>query len=191
MQNTLRTFIAVETSGAIRTRALELMRKLQRAHADVKWVESHNLHLTLKFLGDTPATEIGAIVAAVRQAAASIEPFDIEIRGAGAFPDAHRPRTLWLGGGEGDDAMARLAEAVDAALDPLGFPRERRRFQTHLTIGRVRGGGPPLIQLGSLLAEESAFAAGHMQVDELVLFSSDLTREGPIYHELGHAELGA
>jgi RNA 2',3'-cyclic 3'-phosphodiesterase len=156
----------------------------------VKWVEPHNLHLTLKFLGDVAQTEIAEVCEAVMRGAAKVEPFDLEVRTAGAFPSAARPRTVWLGAGAGTKEMVVLHDRVEAALAELGFREEHRRFQSHLTIGRVRGGGPGIAELGTRLQQHADFLAGRMTVTEATVFTSTLTPAGPIYEALGTAPLG-
>jgi 2'-5' RNA ligase len=86
--------------------------------------------------------------------------------------------------------MAAVSERVEAALEPLGFRRESRPFRTHLTIGRARRDGGRTAGLGPALAEMAGYEAGRMPVEEVVVFSSELTRSGPIYEALGRAPLG-
>jgi 2'-5' RNA ligase len=189
MKDTVRTFIAVETSAAVRQRAAELIAIFAATGAKVSWVQPHNMHLTLKFLDEVPLNSIPQVSAAVQKAAAALEPFEVEIRGAGAFPSAGRPRTLWLGTGQGSEPLGKLHAALESALKPLGFPKEHRRFAAHLTIGRVRGPGPGLGELGPLIQQHSDFTAGQFPVAELVVFSSQLTPQGPIYDALSRATL--
>ena len=85
MKNTLRTFAAVEITGPIRARAKELIAALAGTAADVKWVEPHNLHLTLKFLGDVHQRDITDICRAIARGTAELTPFEVEVRGAGAL----------------------------------------------------------------------------------------------------------
>jgi len=190
MTDTLRTFVAVELDRAVRARAAELIAALRAAPAEVKWVEPHNLHLTFKFLDEVPSREIPRVCEAVAAAAAKVEPFELEIFGAGAFPNASRPRTIWLGAREGEQQMAALQQQLELALAKLGFRKEARRYQTHLTIGRVRQGGPAMGDLGDRLRAQADFAAGRCAVHEVVVFSSQLERTGPIYTALGRAALG-
>ncbi len=190
MKKTLRTFVAVEINGPIRARAGELMAVLAGTAANVNWVEPHNLHLTLKFLGDVHELEIAQVCKAVARGAAEVEPFALEIRGAGAFPNPARPRTVWLGAGAGAEPMIVLHDRVEAALAELGYREEHRRFQTHLTIGRVRGGGPGIAELGELLTQRADFVVGRMNVQKVTVFCSTLTSRGPIYDVLGTAQLG-
>jgi 2'-5' RNA ligase len=190
MKKTFRTFVAVEISAAIRARAAELITMLAGTQADVKWVETHNLHLTLKFLGEVHEREITEVCRAVAQGAGQVEPFELEVRGAGAFPTAVRPRTVWLGASAGAEQMIVLHDRIEAQLAKLGYREEHRRFQTHLTIGRVRGGGPGIAELGTLLVEQADFAAGRMTVAKATVFCSTLTPAGPVYEVLGRAPLG-
>ena len=190
MKKTLRTFAAVEISGPICARAGELIAVLSGTTAEVQWVEPHNLHLTLKFLGDVHQREIAQVCQAVAQGAAEAAPFDLEVRGAGAFPNAARPRTVWLGADKGAESMVVLHDRVEAALAELGYREEHRRFQTHLTIGRVRGGGPGIAELGKLLQQHANVLVGSMSVQKVTVFCSTLTAGGPIYEALGTARLG-
>jgi len=190
MKHTLRTFVAVEITSANRGRAGELIAGLRAAAAEVKWVDVQNLHLTLKFLGEVPSREISRVCEAVQRGAAEVEPFECELCGAGAFPNASRPRTLWLGTGAGEQEMVALHEHIETALAKLGYRREHRRFRPHLTIGRVRRGGPAVAELGELLKARAEFGAGRLSVRQVVVFSSELTPRGPVYEALGRARLG-
>lgn len=190
MKSTLRTFLAVELDAPVRDRAETLMGQFRGVAADVKWVERQNLHLTLKFLGDVPTTDMPQIIQAVTQAVAETNPFELEIHGAGAFPDLRRPRTIWLGVREGDEPMRVLHRQVESALKKLHYPPEGRKFTAHLTIGRVRGGGPTLADLGRLLQEHADTPLGRTSVEEVVVFTSHLDRSGPIYEAIGRAPLG-
>jgi len=190
MKQTVRTFVAVELSDAVREAAAELGRRLGAAGAEVKWVDAANMHLTLQFLGDVPMQETAAVCKAAAGAVEGIEPFDLEIRGAGAFPHPGRPRTIWLGAGAGLDEMVVLHGRVEDALAELGFRKERRRYKPHLTIGRVRRGKIGLAELGNLIRENADYSAGLCTVSEVVVFSSQLEPTGPIYTALGRAALG-
>lgn len=189
MKDTVRTFVAVETSESVRQRASELINALRAAGATVSWVQPQNMHLTLKFLDEVPLREIHRVGQAVEEATAGIEPFELEIRGAGAFPSPGRPRTLWLGTGAGAEPLGKLFARLENVLAPIGFRKEPRRFEAHLTIGRVRSGGPAATEIGRLVTQHADFDAGRFPVDELVVFSSQLTPKGPIYEVLSRAAL--
>ena len=186
-----RIFVAIEASSQIRGAVQRLVEKLRRAEAKVKWVEPTNVHLTLKFLGDATEQQVADVCRVVGQSASRVDPFEFFCHGAGAFPNTTRPRTVWVGVREGESQIVELHQKVDEALGELNFSRERRKFRPHLTVGRVRGGGPAVRELGSLIEKYTEFELGRAIVDELVVFSSELTREGPIYTPLSHAPLGS
>jgi 2'-5' RNA ligase len=185
----LRTFIAVPLPPEVTQAATKLARDLSAVADGIKWVEPQSMHLTLKFLGNITDTDSYEVCQAVTRAAEKFEAFDFRCAGAGAFPSLSRPRTIWIGGGEGSEQIAALARAVDDALFELGYRREPKRFTPHLTIGRVKTPGRQLEALSRLLAERADFDAGVAYVDEVVIYSSDLTPQGPIHTPLGHAEL--
>lgn len=184
----IRTFIAVELPAEVRHRAVDLMRRLRQSVSDVKWVEPENLHWTLQFLGEVGELEIPAICDAVSAAAAEHEPFELEAHGAGAFPTADRPRTLWLGAGEGRDAMTALQASVADHLFKLGYRAEERRFVPHLTLGRA-GRQVNTAVFSREFAQLADFDGGTMLVDEITVFSSTPSRDGPLYEPLGHLPL--
>src|SRR5689334_18478770 len=96
MQQTLRTFVAVELAPTIRTQAEKLIAQLSGTSAKVKWVEPYNLHWTMVFLGNVPVLELPRVCEVLTDATADLPSFEIEARGAGAFPEASRPRTVWI-----------------------------------------------------------------------------------------------
>lgn len=190
MMKKIRTFIAVELSPAVVAQAVSLVGQLRPAGADVKWVESQNMHLTLKFLGDVREEDTADVCRVVTKAAADFLPFDIALGGAGAFPNARRPRTLWIGVTQGEKELVSLQTAIERVLAKRGFPKEHRAFHPHLTIGRVREGGPATAELGQAIQEHADFAAGTSTVREVVVFASYLSSTGPTYEALGRAALG-
>jgi RNA 2',3'-cyclic 3'-phosphodiesterase len=183
-----RTFIAVAASPDIRRAAAKLADALRPAAGDVKWVAPENLHWTLQFLGDVDDLEIPAVCNAVSTAVAELESFDLAARGAGAFPAADRPRTLWLGAGAGAQAMVALHAAIQKKLDRLGYRGEHRRFVPHITLGRAGRKGPPrpLVRELAALAE---YDGGSMLVDEVTVYASRLGPEGPTYEVVARAPL--
>lgn len=189
MQRWVRTFVAVEAPGDVAARAVKLVNRLQGAPAKVRWT-SPPLHFTLKFLGDVEILQIPEVCRVVADAIADLPAFDLEVRGAGAFPTADRPRTVWIGTGSGTEQMVALHEALDGALAEMGFRSDGRRYRPHLTIGRVRNSPAGVDALGEAIAAEADFQGGVMRVDEVLVFSSRLERSGPVYEVLGHADLG-
>lgn len=189
MARTLRSFIALELSGEIRTKTRRLIESLRPTTENVKWVADPSLHLTLKFLGEVDYRDVARVDRALGEAVRELPPFLAEVRGTGAFPTLDRPRTIWVGVSEGEAEIVELHGRIEERLAPLGFRSEHRRFRPHVTIGRVRHSplGEPL--LAEQLAAQQGFVGGTMDVGEVVLFSSTLGREGPTYEVLSSVEL--
>lgn len=189
---TIRTFIAVDVSSAVRTAAENAIACLRGSEASVNWVQPENVHLTLKFLGEVPNVEVHAVCRAVQQAVAAsgVSPFEVDCHGLGAFPDVDRARTVWLGVREGGEQLIELHDAIDDQLPKLGFARERRRFHPHITLGRVKCGGRERLPLVELLRTHQDWEAGRSSVSEVLIYSSTLEKSGPIYDVMGRAPLG-
>ncbi|HTU27466.1 MAG TPA: RNA 2',3'-cyclic phosphodiesterase [Pirellulales bacterium] len=193
MGRRVRTFVAVELPPEVRRRAVQLIDQLRRStEANVRWVGAEQLHWTLKFLGDVDLLEVPDICRRLSAAVAPLAPFDVEAWGAGAFPDPHHPRTIWIGMREGVEAMVALHRVVEDVLAELGFRQEQRRFRPHITLGRVRNGaGGGHQEFAQRLKEFADYDAGVSTVFEVAVFSSHLGPQGPVYEPLGHAELAA
>jgi 2'-5' RNA ligase len=185
----IRTFVAVGVAPAVTRRAATLVDRLRVSQAEVRWVDADKMHLTLKFLGDVPAVETPQVCQAVADAARGVVPFPIHFRGAGAFPNAQRARTVWLGVDEGLESITKLQRSVDKVLAGLGFPKEHRRFHPHLTLGRVRRGGPTQQELGRLIQEHAKFDGAGCVIDEVLVFASYLDKSGPTYDALTRVRL--
>jgi len=184
-----RTFIAVEASDEVRNRALMVIDRLREATDNVKWVAPENLHWTLQFLGDLGDAEMAEVCRRVAPTIAGLPPFLLTGLGVGAFPNNHRPRTLWLGAAAGGQDLCQLQTTIEHSLHDLGFRGEHRRFVPHLTLGRIGRGSHGGAGLAEQLAEFADFEGGAMTVDEVTVFASELRREGPAYQVLSRARL--
>ena len=179
MKNTVRSFIAVETSTAVRQRAAELVELLSVTGAKVSWVKPHNMHLTIKFLNEVRWNTIADVTAAVQRAAQTVEPFELEIGGAGAFPSAGRPRTLWLGTTVGSEPLAVLAAAHGDGLEAAGFPQGASPLRRSPHARPRSRRGAERTRAGEAIRQHAAFSAGRFTVRELVVFSSELLAARP------------
>ncbi len=186
----IRTFIAVDVSPAVLRRGADLIERLRTSDAPVKWVDSSKMHLTLKFLGDVREADLPGVYRGVAQAAAQREAFEISLAGAGAFPDLGRPRTVWIGVDRGADTLGHLQAAVDKSLKKIGFPKERRRFHPHLTLGRIRQSGIATRRLADQIRDLEQFDAGTTTISDVVVYASHLAKTGPTYEVLSRAPLG-
>jgi len=160
---------------------------IKRSGARIKLVEPYNTHITLKFLGNTAESLIPNIEEIIRNAVEGLKPFEIELKGCGAFPTPTRPRVVWIGVREGADILKKIAESIDREVSKLGFEREKRSFVAHLTVGRVKGSQGALPRV---LAEWANKDFGRVLVDKVFLMKSILRPEGPEYHEMVSVSIG-
>lgn len=185
----IRTFIAVEVPAVLQQKAAGVVRTLSSVSAAIKWVEPHNIHVTVKFLGDVEDAETYQVCRAAAEAVADLPAFRVRCCGVGAFPSPQRPRTVWLGIDDPAGGFQELFRRLERAMSGMGYPREIRRFQPHLTIGRLRHGQRQVGDLPAHLARQADLELGEIDVDEVVVFASELTPEGPVYTVLGRAPL--
>lgn len=187
----IRTFVAFEVSHEVRSKAAQLIDRLRASGIKATWTKPENMHLTLKFLGDTPETLLADVCRVVSKASVVIPSFEMHFGGAGAFPSNQRPQTIWLGVKNGLDEVTALQQSLDDALHQLRYPKEHRRFHPHLTLGRSRGGSPQQIaELKRIIEENANFDAGISIVEEVIVFESMLDRQnGPSYEVLSRTEL--
>jgi 2'-5' RNA ligase len=193
-----RLFVALEPPDLVRRRLAALQRDLRRAAEGpggqhppgMKWVATESIHLTLQFLGAVPDERVADVKAAVASAAAASAPLHLEVRGAGGFPSARRARVVWAGVGGDVAPLQELVAALGRLLAPLGFPPEARAYSPHLTLGRARdprGAGG----LAAALAQAAEAPGAPWRANEVVLFESHLSPQGPTYEALLRAALGA
>jgi 2'-5' RNA ligase len=188
-----RLFVALSPGDAVRRRiaaaGAELRRGAGRAADDIRWVAEENVHLTLQFLGAVPEPRVPDVRAAVAAAARAAGPLSLEVKGAGGFPSARRPRVVWLGVGGDLAALVALVEDVGRRLAPLGFPPEERAFSPHLTLGRAREarGNPGL---AGALAHAALAPPIAWRVVEVVLYESHLSPRGARHEAIARAPLG-
>ena len=177
----MRLFVAIEIPDDIRS-ALALFLKELRGFAPLaKWVRAENLHVTLKFLGETAPARVAAIDNTLRSIR-SEQPVTLEFRGLGFFPTEKRPRVIWAGM-EASRNLKVLAEDIDQKLHQLGFPLEDRPFTPHLTLARFNPAGLPP-KLGSIVPEHSSRSFGSFTVREFRLIESKLKPTGAEYTTL-------
>jgi len=184
---TLRTFIALDMPPEIKAALAKYVQPLKLLRGRVSWVKPENLHLTLKFLGDTPASRVDEIAAVLQEIAAASTRFSAIVSGTGAFPTDEHPRMLWVGVNEETGMLQSLARAIEERLQRLGFAPEKKRFTPHLTIGRVKNTRIPEV-IRAL--QENPFAKMPAPFDEIIFMQSALHPAGSIYTPLRKLALG-
>ena len=180
----VRLFLALDPPEEVCGEIGRIQERLRRRiSGDVRWVRPEAIHLTLKFFGDLPESDIAGISAIVEKTTEGVQPFDLTVGGVGVFPDLHRPRVIWLGMGGDAERLVTFQQGLECALDEIGFPREERPFRPHLTLGRIRA-QRGLTGLAGVLERGETYAAGRFMATVLCLFKSDLTPQGAIYTRL-------
>jgi 2'-5' RNA ligase len=182
----MRTFIAIDLDPELKRSLQDLIQKLKRTGADVRWVSSQGMHLTLKFLGEIGEDRVSAVESVLRGAAAASSSFPLVLQGTGTFPGGKSPRVIWAGFKE-EPALVALQKAVEDGLEREEFPREEREFHPHLTLGRVKSSSRMQDALLEL-EEYRGTLFGEMTARKLTLFESILKPQGVEYRAVSEFE---
>ena len=184
MTKTIRAFIALQLPSEIKDYLQDLSQQLasQLTADPVKWIKRHTMHLTLIFIGDgvTPAN-VTQLSNVLDQVAAATPPFPLQLSKLGCFPKPKAPRILWVGLGGQTDTLHTLKNQLDQKLEPLGWPPEKRRYNPHLTLGRVKRDhniGRAFLPFGEPVRPLTLSATA------VHLYKSTLTPQGPRYNIL-------
>ena len=193
----MRLFVALDLDQVIRESVQHFVDSIRPLAPDIRWVQPESLHVTLKFIGAATASKCEEI----RGALANIQSvaLNISLGGYGFFPNSQEARVVWVGI-EPASELARLAGAVDEALEPLGIARETNPFHPHLTLARRKNSGPfrrnkpdirysPFERLQKMLAGSKAPEFGTMTAREFFLYESQLSPSGSRYTKIAHFPL--
>ena len=158
-----------------------------RIFRDYRWVARAQLHITLKFIGDAAAELVTRLDSNLSRVGGT-RPFSFGISSAGFFPDAGRARTIWLGIGDGNEQLRKLAASVDRAAVTSGFEGERRDFHHHITLARARSGTehPVPAALLELLRKAPSLTE---TCDRFILMKSVLSPTGAVYSPIAQYPL--
>ncbi|MFA4828398.1 MAG: RNA 2',3'-cyclic phosphodiesterase [Thermodesulfovibrionales bacterium] len=184
----LRCFIAIEFPDEIKRNIDTYIEQLRATKADVKWVPAKNLHLTLKFLGSTPEELLTEINRKLLSIAKLHDRFTSLISGAGVFPNIKQPRVIWLGIKDAEE-MIKLQKDADEAMAELGFKKEDREFNPHLTIGRARSPKNKDVLMKELATLKDA-DFGKIEVKNIAVMKSELKPSGAEYFRLNEIPIG-
>jgi 2'-5' RNA ligase len=187
---TTRTFIALTLNESVQQALADIQNHLRAANEDIKWVKPSHIHLTLKFLGELKSRRLKDVLKAFPSLYPQQSPFSIQITHLGTFPPSRQPRIIWAGVDEKNaEKIQQLAAVTETGLTKIGFPKETRTFQAHVTLGRIRSGH----HLNQLVAAIQSFVFPQtpiiQPIQQVVLFKSILTPQGPIYDPLATIDL--
>ncbi len=190
----VRAFIAIDLPNDVLENIENVSRRLQTQlrHYPIKWVPTENIHLTLKFLGDVSESNLPLIEDMLAGEVSDHKPFEFGVGRLGAFPDMKRPRVIWVGV-EAPEELLALQRGVESVMQRLGYPREQRPFQPHLTLARIarRATTNEVYAIGRTLREISVSFLGSARVTEVHLYKSDLHPTGAVYTRLFTTTLNA
>jgi 2'-5' RNA ligase len=191
---TIRAFIAVPLPDALLRQMADLQHQLEKRvpHRSVRWVRTEGIHLTLKFLGDTPSDDLPGIEKALAAVARNAPVSTFTVGGISCFPHTRRPRVVWVGVQEPAGRLAALQDAIEEVMVPFGYEPEGRGFKPHLTLGRVRRKvrRNDVAQVGEVVAGTEVGQLAEVVADRFALIRSVLKPSGAEYTTLETFVLG-
>ncbi|HNR31155.1 MAG TPA: RNA 2',3'-cyclic phosphodiesterase [Candidatus Hydrogenedentes bacterium] len=186
----MRCFLAIHPPEDVIDELAALRERMRRTRADVSWPAPENLHMTLRFLGETTEEQAAQVAEALPAVLAQCARPVLTVQGIGAFPHVERPSVVWVGVDTPDDTLDEIQAQCEAAASEAGLKQKRKRFTPHITLGRVRGRR----RLGALvrqMREERNFFGGEFTASAVTLFRSDIKSGGAVYTPLEEFPLHA
>nr|WP_295001020.1 RNA 2',3'-cyclic phosphodiesterase [uncultured Methanobrevibacter sp.] len=182
----IRAFLAIDLDDDLKPKINRIIKEFKQIDTKIKYVELANLHLTLKFFGDIDTNGLKLLENAISKVVSEFEPFNIKIKGCGAFPNNNHIKVIWVGI-ENDEIIKDLHDRLDKEFVSLGIDKDKK-FSTHLTIGRMKS-AKNKNKVKSIIEEFEDVEIGEMEVTQISLKKSTLTPAGPIYEDLAIFEL--
>ncbi len=187
MSDMIRLFTALEVSEKQKEEIRTLQNNLETSNSKIRWIQNNNLHITLKFLGETDQKLVKTVTSIIDEIAAQNNTFELSFGGLGVFPAYHKAKVIWVGINEGLGSIREIAVKLDERMSEIGVSSEKKPFQPHLTIGRAKS----VLSSEELLRIEQGsegFTTEQSAVNGISLFQSNLTRKGAIYYLVHKAE---
>lgn len=184
----MRIFVGLDIPYEVRSRIEMYMQSVRELAPDARWVRIESLHVTLKFIGESPEGRVRAVEEVLGQIKAST--FQIEFKNVGFFPSPKSARVFWIGI-HASEALPQLALAIDEKLEKVGVAKESKPYKPHLTLARApeRGGGRCFHLLAQRHAPDESLQFGTMTAREFFLYKSELLRGGARYTKLRNFRL--
>ena len=184
----LRTFIAVPVPADLRSKKTMLYSTIDESKGNINWVKNNQLHLTIKYLGNTPESEFEKIITNINNITNKMVPFRLNIENTGCFPVPERPRVLWMGIKGILEPLHELVMMIEESMDNLGFPKEQNDYHPHITLAKIKY--PQKITPDISLFLNSTYDPIVLEVDRVQFFSSELLPSGTIYTLIKSFPLG-
>ncbi len=186
----LRLFIAIDITEDIKKTINDNTSHLKdELNNELKWVQERNMHITLKYLGDTKENTVKAIIKKMNYITEKTEQQSVKIGEIAAFPRLDYPRVIYIGVKEGVNHLSNLHSLLENELLNLGFKQDKNKYTPHITIARTRR-DTNIKQLSIRLkkymniSKNMDFLDTDVLIKKISLMKSTLTKEGPIYEEL-------
>ena len=184
MSEKIRSFIAIPISKPIKDRILSIILTLHQKSPtrSIKWIEPKNIHLTIKFLGDSEFDNLNRLAKQIHNRLEKTRSFDLEFSKLGAFPSIKNPRVIWVGC-QINEQITNLFKLIDTICAENRFMSESKPLSPHITIGRVKS---PLredgvLRLNDVMTNLKTVELGSQKINNFFLYKSDLKQGGPIY----------
>ncbi|MDP8002913.1 MAG: RNA 2',3'-cyclic phosphodiesterase [Caldisphaera sp.] len=183
----MRSFIAVDINNEEILSKIEVFKEqLENFKVKLKLVETENLHITLRFLGEIDDSYVNIIKDSIL-GQIKYNSFIIKLEGLGAFPSINKARVVWIGITQGFEHLKQIKNMIDQLLIKSGFKLEKEDFTPHLTIARVKS--YPTGELKEFLQNYLNYEIGLQNINSIKLKKSTLTRQGPIYEDIAEVKL--
>jgi 2'-5' RNA ligase len=172
--SSVRAFLAIPLPRQLQESIHCIQTELQASITEARWTRPENLHLTLHFFGEIEQETLEKLKVSVLSIKGCQRPFQVEVKGLGAFPNPYRPRVIWLGL-KPRGQLEQLHRAIEPCLSQAGLTTDSRPYSPHLTIGRLRGDKLDLTELFSSMQQKRIEP---LTVDRYILYESRLHPEG-------------
>ncbi len=189
-QERWRVFSALDLTPPVRQKVIEHISRLRdlAPHVKASWSREHNLHLTLKFLGQVQTSRLNQLSKAATAAVSGCSTFQVSIEETGVFPKPGKPRVLWLGIKDSSGQLAELHRRLEDACASEGFAKEQRPFHPHLTLARLRN--PQNAHELAAAHQQLSFEPVTVKIAELLVLRSELSPNGSKYSVISQHKLG-
>lgn len=177
---TIRTFVALEIPDEVLKKIIDIKNSSLSELPNVKWEPKEKLHLTLKFLGDINSELINFYSEMIQKIVAKYKRLELSLNKFGVFKRENQPKILWIGFNE-NKFLINLVNEIENAFNQFGFERDRKQFNSHITLLRFRGheDSEKILSLLNVNIPKTEFSA-----DKVTFFQSKLLPSGSIYKPL-------
>jgi RNA 2',3'-cyclic 3'-phosphodiesterase len=177
-----RIFAAIKIHPSEKLVSLLFHFQLVLRDESIKWVDHNNIHITLKFFGETEDYRISEIITQLKMVSTKHLPFKIQLKGTGVFGSVYNPRVIWIGINESQELKNLSTDVLNAAAI-IGWDRDRQNFVPHITAGRIKSIDNKA-NLNEIITKNKNHEIHEENVESFYLYESILQPRGPIYNIL-------